>query len=472
MKTLLLILDGFGYRMEKKDNAILLANTTLIKDIYKPKYTIKANGKYVGLLENQLSGSEIGHITIGAGRIVNYIGSKWGKLINSDEFENTDVYKKLINVLNISKRLHLIGMLSNGGVHSDILHLQLLIDKFSLIEDINIYLHLISDGRDMPKRSVNILLEKLDLKKSIIASLGGRYYAMDRDNNIDRTKKYFNVICNNSNIENINIFDYIQLQYNKGINDEFIEPVLFNKNGSILKDDCILFFNFRSDRMRQIVKMFDENKYNIFTASKYYPELNDDVIFVKQEIISDVLSEKLSKYGIKQLKLAETEKYAHVTKFFNGEKFDKFNNEVWNMIPSPKVPTYDLKPEMSIYEITDYLLTEYYKYDFVLCNFANADMVGHTGNIDAAIKAVEHIDICLQKILNELLKNKWNIVVTADHGNCDIMSGDFQTTHTFSDVPLWLFKDEINLEYTENIFNNYNPISITDIRSLIEINLK
>ena len=467
MKPLVLcILDGVGIRKEKNGNAVYEAKMPNFDNLMKkyPHSLLDASEESVGLPHGQMGNSEVGHSNIGAGRIV----YQPQQLIN-EEIKNGNFYKNenILNVINHVKnnksKLHIFGLLSDGGIHSHIDHLMSLIDmcKDNNIEQI--YFHLFLDGRDtLPNEAIKYI-EQLEEKIKetnigIIASISGRYYAMDRDNRWDRIEKSYKVITGIGK-EIKNYKKYIQDSYQKNITDEFIKPILVDKNGKLENNDGLIVFNYRPDRLRELFKVITNPDFNEFKHQEFKNIKLVTMFGVSEEVIctnayqkqklENTLGVYLSKNNLKQLRIAETEKYAHVTYFFDGGKELTLEGKDQILIPSPKVATYDLKPEMSAYEITDELLKVMDKYDVVILNFANGDMVGHTGDLKATIKALEHLDICLGKIYNKVKELKGTLIVTADHGNSDTMLDENNnpvTSHSMSKVPFIITNKKLKLK--------------------------
>ena len=449
---LLAILDGWGYTNKKIGNAIYYARTPNM-DSYMRNYPhsfLKTSGLAVGLPPGQMGNSEVGHINIGAGRIVYQDSMRILKAIEDGSFFENPVLKKAMEI-GRETTLHLMGLIGNGGVHAMMQHLYALLEMAKRNGVKNVAIHCFLDGRDTPPKSAAGHIKELEEKlKEVgvgrIASLVGRYYAMDRDNRWDRTKKAYELITQAKGRKAVNAMEAIKMAYENGETDEFVEPTVIT--GDVVKDgDAVIFFNFRPDRARQLSHAFvDENfdkferkKLNIYfvALTEYFDGIN--AAFKKEEI-KNTLGEIISKYGLKQLRIAETEKYAHVTFFFNGGREEPFEGEDRCLIPSPKVPTYDMKPEMSAYEVTDELIKRIQskKYDVIIVNYANPDMVGHTGVWEAAIKAVETVDECIGKVVNAVLNNNGIAIITADHGNAEEMfdeNGEPKTSHTTNPVP-------------------------------------
>jgi len=460
MKPIVLaILDGLGYREEEKGNAVKYANTKTLDYMFSkyPYSLLDASEEDVGLPKGQMGNSEVGHLNIGAGRIVYQPLSLIDKKIRDGELYKSNLMLEMINhIKKNGSKLHLMGLVSDGGVHSHINHLFALLDMCKKENIQNVYIHVITDGRDtMPDdalKYIRMLEEKINkIGVGHIASISGRFYAMDRDNRWDRVKKYYDAIVYGEPNQKISINSFVENSFKNEIYDEFIEPCLLNQDGLIEDKDGLIFFNFRSDRANQILMSFANKDFDKFDTKKFdnlmiismmpvANYVNARPIFRLEEIYN-TFGEYVSKLGYSQLRIAETEKYNHVTYFFDGNKNVDYNKENKILIPSPKVATYDLKPEMSCNEITDTLLKELNKksYDFVILNFANCDMVGHTGNFDATIKAVENVDYNLGRIYEEVKKLGGLLIVTSDHGNAEYMidtNDDEVTAHSKSKVPL------------------------------------
>jgi len=457
--TVLAILDGLGYREEQKGNAVKNANTKTLDYMFSeyPYSLLEASGEAVGLPGGQMGNSEVGHLNIGAGRIVYQPLTLIDKKINDDELYKNNLMLELINhVKKNDSKLHLMGLVSDGGVHSHINHLFALLEMCKKENVENVYVHVITDGRDtLPDKAleyINMLEEKIsDIGIGKIASISGRFYAMDRDNRWDRVKKYYDVVVYGEPNQKKSITSFVENSFKNKIYDEFIEPCLLNEDGLIEDNDGLIFFNFRSDRANQILMSlsnkdfdkFDVKNFNNLMVISMMPVsncVNTRSIFKLQEI-DNTFGEYISKLGYSQLRIAETEKYNHVTYFFDGNENVDYKKENKILIPSPKVATYDLKPEMSCKEITDVLLKELARksYDFVILNFANCDMVGHTGDFDATVKAVETVDYNLGRIHEKIRELGGLLVVTADHGNAEYMIDENNepfTAHTTNKVPL------------------------------------
>lgn len=460
--VLLMILDGFGLYKDYPGNAISLAKTENLDKLYEtcPHTEIYASEKWVGLPMGQMGNSEVGHLNIGAGRVVFQDLTRIGNEIDNGNFYHNQMFLKAVeNAKKNNSSLHLMGLVSKGGVHSHFKHLLGLIDLAKKEGLKKVYIHVITDGRDVsPNASLEDVKELEDYLKKVgvgkIADISGRYYAMDRDKRWERIKKYFDLVTEKYDNSNPNALDAIKSSYDNGVTDEFIKPVEIDCEGKIKDGDSLIFFNFRPDRARQIVRaLVDENfdgfprkEKNIFlvTMTQYDDTIPHTNIAYPENRPTNTLGEILEKNHLRQLRIAETEKYAHVTFFFNGGREVMFKGEDRILVQSPKVATYDLKPEMSAPEITENLIEKLREniYDCIILNFANPDMVGHTGVIPAAIKAVETVDNCIGKILKEIKKLGGALLITADHGNCDMMlTKDNKpiTSHTTNKVPFILY---------------------------------
>ena len=464
---MLIILDGFGIGKEENTNSAYIANTPVIDNLYKtvPHSKLEASGLAVGLPEGQMGNSEVGHLNIGAGRVIYQNLTRITESIKDESFYNNKVFLEAIeNAKKNNSALHLMGLVSHGGVHSHIDHLIALL-KLAKKEGLKeVYVHVILDGRDVaPNIGIKDVEELQDKMKEIgvgkVASVSGRYYAMDRDKRWERTKKAYDAYTLGYGEKFENPIDLIKSNYDKKVFDEFVIPGVITKNneaiGKIKDNDSLIFFNFRPDRARQIVRAladpkFDGFKRNVFpklyigTMTEYDKTIPNTNVAFEEIIPVNTLGEVLANNGKKQLRIAETEKYAHVTFFFNGGREEQFDGEDRVLVPSPKVATYDLQPEMSAYEVTENVVERIKskKYDCIILNFANPDMVGHTGVIEAAKKAVETVDTCLGDILKALDEVGGAALITADHGNCELMrteNGDIITSHSTNPVPLFLY---------------------------------
>ncbi len=470
MKPLVLcILDGVGIRNTAHGNAFMQANKPNFDKLWDtyPHSLLEASGEKVGLPSGQMGNSEVGHMNIGAGRIVyqplQYINEQ---IKTGDFFTNQELLKVIEHTKNNNSKLHIFGLLSDGGIHSHINHLFALLDMCKKNGITNLYLHLFLDGRDTLPKSALGFIELLNKKISeigigSIATLSGRYYAMDRDNRWDRVKKAYDAIVSGKGETYQTPSEAIKTNYNNDITDEFIVPSIIDKKGIVEDNDGLITFNFRPDRLRELFyaltnKQFCEFETTKFTNLKLVTmfSVSDDVICTnafEHQKLDNTLGEYLATKNLSQLRIAETEKYAHVTYFFDGgiEKNLKKCDRI--LIPSPKVATYDLKPEMSAREITETLLEKIDKnlYDVIIVNFANGDMVGHTGDFNAAINAVQVLDECLGKLVAAIKEKDGLLIVTADHGNCDYMLDDNEnviTSHSTSLVPFIITDKKYNLK--------------------------
>ena len=451
-KVILAIMDGVGLREQVHGNAFKQAKKPTFDYLWNtyPHTTLIASGKDVGLPPGQMGNSEVGHTNIGAGRIVYQPLELINEKIDSGEFyKNKEILKLFDTIKNNKSRLQLVGLISDGGVHSHINHLKSLLKmaKDNGIDEI--YMHLITDGRDTLYNSgVNYLKEIKDFGIGKVSTICGRYYTMDRDKNYDRTIKGYDLMVNGVGNNYNSIDELFNNTYKSEIYDEFIKPSLLDKEGLIKENDGIIWFNFRPDRAIQILTKLQEYNSNIVTMMKVSNEIKAPNAFNLQKL-DNTLGDYLSKNNLRQLRIAETEKYAHVTYFFDGG----VNKEIplcdRILIPSPKVATYDLKPEMSIEEVTSKLLSVMSNYDVIILNFANPDMVGHTGNMSATIKAVEALDKKLKQIYDESVKLGFTLLVTADHGNAELMiddDGNVITSHTTNKVPFIVCRNGVRLK--------------------------
>jgi 2,3-bisphosphoglycerate-independent phosphoglycerate mutase len=442
---LLIILDGFGYRPTEKYNAIAQANKPNWNYLWQ-QYShcfIDGSGHAVGLPDRQMGNSEVGHLNIGAGRVVYQEFTRIDKAIETGEFaQNTVFNAEFDRVKKNNSAVHIMGLLSPGGVHSHENQILAMIKLAQKNNISNIYFHAFLDGRDTPPKSALASLQKIEKQTGItIASIMGRYYAMDRDKRLERTEAAFNLLTKNTaEFRAENSEAALEAAYLRGETDEFVKPTLITPV-KINPEDSIIFMNFRSDRARQLTKIFLDHGYEHFVSLTMYADTLKTKVAFPPQTLKNTLPEYLSSLGLKQLHIAETEKYAHVTFFFNGGVEVPYAGEDRILVPSPKVGTYDLQPEMSAPEVTDKLIDAILskKYDFLVCNFANPDMVGHTGNFDATVKAIECIDQCLGKIYDAIKKTNGEMLITADHGNAECMYDDNtqqpHTAHTSDPVP-------------------------------------
>ncbi|WNL29460.1 2,3-bisphosphoglycerate-independent phosphoglycerate mutase [Aliarcobacter cryaerophilus] len=469
-KTVLIITDGIGHNSSCSFNAFCNAKKPTYDYLFSnvPYSLIHTYGEYVGLPDNQMGNSEVGHMTIGSGRVLYQDLVKIHLAIKNDTLKDNVIVK---NTIEKSNNIHLIGLASDGGVHSHIDHI-IALAKIAQNLDKKVWLHLITDGRDVAPDCAKIYIEKVinicneNIK---IATIGGRYYGMDRDNRWDRVELAYNAIANATPKTKDNILDFIDNSYKNEIFDEFLIPTALDGYDGIKDGDGVIFCNFRSDRARELSSVFAKNDFKEFekktlnvqiaSMTQYDKNIPIPVIFEKDNP-TNTLAQVISDAGLTQLHTAETEKYAHVTFFFNGGVEEPFLNETRVLIPSPNVATYDLQPQMSAPKVGEAVRTAMKNQtDFIVVNFANGDMVGHTGVYEAAIKAVEAVDYELGLILEEAKKENYNIVLTSDHGNCEMMrdeNGNTLTNHTVGDVYCFVIAPNIT-KVKEGSLNNIAP---------------
>jgi 2,3-bisphosphoglycerate-independent phosphoglycerate mutase len=468
-KAILVIMDGWGLGKVASADAIKNARTPFVSSLYSkyPNSTLITCGEAVGLPEGQMGNSEVGHLNLGAGRIVYQELQRINVAVRDGSFATNKV---LLNAIRFAqenrKPLHLLGLVSNGGVHSHINHLKAIIDVCKKENLTDVFIHAFTDGRDCdPKSGLGFLKElQLHLNTTVgkIASVSGRYYAMDRDKRWERIKLAYDVLVNGNGERATDAIAAIENSYSKNVTDEFIKPTVIvaedQKPLAVIKDgDVVICFNFRTDRCREITQVLTQLNMpehgmrklwlHYTTMSEYDKTYTDVNVIFETDNLNKTLGEILQQHGLKQIRIAETEKYPHVSFFFSGGREKPFDGEKRIMIPSPKVATYDLKPEMSAYEVTEALLPEIKSKsaDFICLNYANADMVGHTGVWEAAIKAVETVDNCVAQIVTTGLENGYTIFLTADHGNSDYMineDGSPNTAHTMNPVPFFIIDNE------------------------------
>jgi 2,3-bisphosphoglycerate-independent phosphoglycerate mutase len=469
-KVILMILDGWGKSPDPKVSAIDQANTPFIDQLYTqyPNAQLRTDGLNVGLPEGQMGNSEVGHMNLGAGRIVYQDLAKLNLAVeNKTMSQEIPLQEAFEYAKKNQKAIHFLGLVSDGGVHSHTSHLRGLIDAAQESGVQKMFVHAFTDGRDVdPKSGITYLtdLEKyLEHTPAKLATVIGRYYAMDRDKRWERVKLAYDLLVNNEGTPTKNVAVSLQESYAKGITDEFIQPLVLVDNdlqpiAAIKEDDVVLFFNFRTDRGRELTEVLSQKDFHEFNMHKlnlYYVTLtnydetyqNVKVIYDKDNI-TETLGEVLEKAGKTQIRIAETEKYPHVTFFFSGGREEPFVGETRILKNSPKVATYDLQPEMSAFELKDALVAELKKgtVDFVCLNFANGDMVGHTGVMEAAIKACEAVDACVKEVIETALENNYTTLIIADHGNCETMinpDGSPNTAHTTNPVPIILVDPEL-----------------------------
>jgi len=473
-KVLLMILDGFAHSDRVMGNAVLNADTPNLDYIFSkyPTVKISASGLDVGLPNNQMGNSEVGHLNIGAGRVVYQDLTRITNAIRSGEFFNNEAIKAAFeNVKKNNTKLHIMGLLGPGGVHSHTDHLYALLNFAKNNNIKEVYIHCFTDGRDTPPKSGIVFMDELsDFIKRLgvgkIASVMGRFYAMDRDKRYDRLKLAYDALVHGKADVEPDTLKVLSNSYKENITDEFIIPTLIGDNevpsALIGNKDSVIFYNFRPDRARQLTQALTQLDFNAFNTrylnlcyvcmTEYDSSFRDVLVAFKPDSIKNTLGEYLSKNKLKQLRIAETEKYAHVTYFFNGGAEAKYSGEDRILIQSPLVSTYDKKPEMSAYEVTERLIEEIKKeyYDFIVINYANCDMVGHTGVYDAAVKAVEAVDDCVGKAARCAQKAGYYILITADHGNAEQMldmdNATNFTAHTANKVNLTLITKENKLK--------------------------
>jgi len=465
--VVLTILDGYGIRNEEYGNAIALSNNKVFENLWNsyPHTTLTASGQQVGLPKGQMGNSEVGHMNIGAGRIVYQPLELINKSIEENSFYQN---KQLLEVMNHVKQnkssLHILGLLSDGGVHSHINHLFAIIEMCKKEKIEKVYYHVFLDGRDTLPNEKEKYLTMLNNKINEsgigkIATVSGRYYAMDRDNRWDRVELAYKAIVYGEGEQFNNYLDLVKSTNDRNITDEFVIPAVLDKNGIINDNDGLVTFNFRPDRLKELFSALTNKEFSSFETKNLeniklvtMMNVSDEVICksaFELEKLKNTLGEYVSNLGKKQLRIAETEKYAHVTYFFDGGVEKNLPNCKKKLIPSPKVTTYDLKPSMSVEDVTDELLKEIEDYDLVILNFANGDMVGHTGSLKAAILAVEAMDYQLEKIYKRVKNLDGVLIVTADHGNCEEMlddKGNILTAHTTNPVPFIITMNNIILK--------------------------
>ncbi len=483
----LVILDGWGVSTRVEGNAIARADTPNYKS-YLAKYPhtlLVCSGEEVGLPEGQMGNSEVGHLNIGSGRVVYQDLTRITREIRQGTFFENEVLLDAINHAKVNgKALHLMGLLSDGGVHSHISHLFALLDLAARENMRNVFIHAFLDGRDVPPANAKEYFESLEQKLreigfGTVATVMGRYYGMDRDRRWDRTELAFNAMTCGEGIHTETALEAVDRGYYRNETDEFIQPTVIIESsgdalGNIKHGDSVIFFNFRPDRARQITRAFTDRDFNGFTRKNGYPDVHftcmtlydkniEAPVAFKPQSLKNTLGEVLSKNGISQLRLAETEKYAHVTFFFNGGVEEPNPLEERILIPSPKVATYDHKPEMSALEVTDKFL-EVIKSDrfkVIIMNYANSDMVGHTGDMQATLKALEVVDSCVGKVVQAVLDRDGTVLLTADHGNADEMEdseGNTVTAHTTNPVPfIYISRDAEGARLREGSLRDIAP---------------
>ncbi len=482
----LIILDGFGLRDEEKGNAVAHANKPNFDRYWNnyPHATLQASGKAVGLPDGQMGNSEVGHLNIGAGRIVYQSLTRVNLAIEEgDFFENETFIEAIDHVKKKGTSLHLFGLLSDGGIHSHIKHLFALLELAAKQGLEDVYVHGFLDGRDVGQQSAKTYIQQLEDKMEEVgvgrlATLSGRYYSMDRDKRWDRVEKSYRALAYGEGPSYKDPYELVDDNYKNEIYDEFVLPsVMTEEDGSPIAtvddEDAVIFFNFRPDRAIQISQVFTNDDFRGFDRGEERPKnlhfvsltrfsetVGGDVAF-KPTNLDNTLGEVLAQQDYKQLRIAETEKYPHVTFFFSGGREEEFPGEERILIDSPKVATYDLQPEMSAYEVTDALLKELDadKHDAIILNFANPDMVGHSGMLEPTVKAIEAVDECLGKIVDKITEKGGHAIITADHGNSDevtTLDGDAMTAHTTNPVPVIVTKEGAELR-TDGILADLSP---------------
>ena len=469
-KVLLVITDGIGYRESCENNAFCKAKKRAYEYLLEnvPYSMVKTSGLSVGLPEGQMGNSEVGHMTIGSGRVLYQNLVKITKAVEDGSITKNEA---LNQILDTSNTIHIVGLMSDGGVHSHIDHIKALA-QIAADKGHHVALHLITDGRDVDPRSAPQYLDDIATilsDKITIATISGRFYTMDRDKRWERVERGYKAIVQAHPKTDLDPKVYVQAQYDEDITDEFLEPVAFGGYHGMQNGDGVIFANFRSDRMREITDAIGNPNFtyferkpitvNIATMTEYSKDFNYPVLF-KEELPDNVLAKVISDAGLNQFHTSETEKYAHVTFFFNGGVEEPFINETRVLVPSPSVKTYDLKPEMSAPEVGENVCTAMREgYDFIVVNFANGDMVGHTGNLEAAIKAVEAVDDALDKIIKVAKDEGYSMVLTSDHGNCEEMQdseGRMLTNHTLYDVFCFVMSEDVK-EVRDGGLNNIAP---------------
>ena len=483
-KVILMILDGWGHSPDPKVSAIDNANTPFIDSLYKnySNAELRTDGLHVGLPEGQMGNSEVGHMNLGAGRIVYQDLAKINLAVQNNTMANEQSLKEAFEYAKTNhKPIHFLGLVSDGGVHSHTSHLRGLIDAATNSGVTNMFVHAFTDGRDVDPKSGKKYIENLEAylttKPAKLASVIGRYYAMDRDKRWERVKLAYDLVVHATGEKSTNFVESIQKSYDENTSDEFIKPIVkvdtANQPIATIKEgDVVLFFNFRTDRGRELTEALSQQDFheqNMHKLNLYYVTMTnyDDTyqnvhIIYDKENITQTLGEVLANAGKKQIRIAETEKYPHVTFFFSGGREEPFEGETRILKNSPKVATYDLQPEMSAFELKAALVSELKKeeVDFVCLNFANGDMVGHTGVMEAAIKACEAVDACVKEIIETALGHNYTTIVIADHGNCETMinpDGSPNTAHTTNPVPVILVDNDKNLNIKNGILGNVAP---------------
>ena len=482
-KVALVILDGWGKGVDDSVSAISQANTPVMDGLYQkyPNAELVTFGEQVGLPEGQIGNSEVGHMNLGAGRVVYQELARINKAIRVGDLNQNEVFQGMIShARSHTKRIHLMGLVSDGGVHSSIEHLLGICDLLKVESDIEIFIHVFTDGRDTPPGSAKAFVQRLhdhiEGSNARIATVVGRFYAMDRDNRWERISKVYNLLVRGMGDHYSDAMSGIQASYDAGINDEFIEPIVVGTPEMIEAQDAVFFINFRTDRPREISRVLtqaDMPEHGMHKLDLHYVTMtsydstfkNVHVVFTKDNL-KQTIGEVLAQAGKTQLRIAETEKYPHVTFFFNGGEEQPYEGEGRIVIPSPKVKTYDLQPEMSAKEVADAAIGYIQEThpDFICLNFANTDMVGHTGIMSAAIAAAEAVDTCLGRLVDAAIVDGYEMIIIADHGNADIMSypdGSPHTAHTLSMVPMIVVTDRENIKVRNGKLGDIAPTILT-----------
>lgn len=482
-KVILMILDGWGKSPDPKVSAIDNANTPFVDSLYRtyPNANLLTDGMNVGLPEGQMGNSEVGHMNLGAGRIVYQDLAKINLAVKENTLKNESTLQDAFTYANANnKPVHFLGLLSDGGVHSHTSHLRGLIEAGQAAGVQNMFVHAFTDGRDVDPKSGKAYLQNLvdfcSHRNATLATVIGRYFAMDRDKRWERVKLAYDLLVHGEGLKSEDIGRSIQQSYDEGVTDEFIKPITLTSasgetTAKIKEGDVVIFFNFRTDRGRELTQMLSQTdfpeqntqklKLHYVTLTNYDDSFKNVHVVYDKDNIKDTLGEVLAENDKKQIRIAETEKYPHVTFFFNGGREIPFEGEQRILCPSPKVATYDLQPEMSAFEIRDAIIPELEKgeVDFVCLNFANPDMVGHTGDMNAAIKACETVDSCAKSVISSGLANGYSTIVIADHGNCETMvnpDGSPNTAHTTNPVPLILVDTELK-EIKDGVLGDIAP---------------
>ena len=470
-RVLLMILDGWGISPDPKVSAVVQANTPFIDSLSQTaaNNVLHTDGMHVGLPEGQMGNSEVGHVNLGAGRVVYQDLAKINLAVKENTLKDEPVLKEAFEyAIKQNKSVHFVGLVSDGGVHAHINHVEGLLKAAHEAKVPKSYVHAFSDGRDVdPKSGLGFLTKVQDIFSSHnahLASVIGRYFAMDRDQRWERIKKAYDLLIHGTGTQTENLTEAMQANYAAGTTDEFIEPLALPENGDlksgrIKADDVVIFFNFRTDRGRELTQALNQVAFQeqdmeplplyYVTLTNYDESFKGVKVVYDKENISETLGEVIAKAGKKQIRIAETEKYPHVTFFFNGGRETPFEGEERLLCPSPKVATYDLQPEMSAYDIRDAIVSKLKQKaaDFVCLNFANPDMVGHTGDMAAAIKACEVVDGCAKDVVSAAQESDYTVIIIADHGNCDTMinpDGSPNTAHTTNLVPVYLVDKDID----------------------------